>query len=294
MIEIIVHKYSGHRSGEKCLKEIIEFSNAKNLDIRVHETEYPGHAEALAKELSEAGTEKLAVIGGDGTFHEVLNGLDLSAPTRLGFIPAGRGNDYVFGTGYNTDTISAFKDVLSDDITTTDFIQVSSRRCLNVCGTGLDVSVLERTEAKKTKVSYVSSLAVCLLKFKPFDFTVTSPDFETFRGKAIMVGACNGTQFGGGIKLCPVSLNNDGLLDVIIMQKPKNVPVLLVMPKFVKGKHMGLPYTKHYKCTSLSVETPVPIELDGEIYTDLKFEASVVKNGLKTFVPHKYLNGEQV
>lgn len=291
MIEIIAHKYSGHRSGEKCLREIIEYSNANNIEVNVHETKYRGHAEEIARELSSNGTEKLAVIGGDGTFHEVLNGLDLDSPTRLGFIPAGRGNDYVFGTGYNTDTISAFKDVLSDDVTTTDFIQVGNRRCLNVCGSGLDVSVLERTESKKNKVSYISSLAICLLKFKPFDFTVTSPDFETFTGKAIMVGVCNGTQFGGGIKLCPVSLNNDGLLDVVIMQKPKHTPVILVMPKFIKGKHMGHPYTKHYKCTSLKVETPVPVELDGEIYTDLKFEASVVKSGLKTFVPHKYENG---
>lgn len=55
------------------------------------------------------------------------------------------------------------------------------------------------------------------------------------------------------------------------------------MPKFVKGKHMNMKCTHHIVCDSLKVTTTAPIELDGEIYYDIDFDAHIVKGGLKTF-----------
>jgi diacylglycerol kinase (ATP) len=164
----------------------------------------------------------------------------------------------------------------------TDYIQVGTARCLNVGGTGLDVVVLEHTAHKNNSISYITSLVHCLLKFSPYTVQVEIDGVrKTYH--CVMAGVCNGSQFGGGIQLCPVANNRDGLLDVIIMCKPKNLPTLAIMPGFVKGKHMGKPYTTHITCTSVKIETPAPIQLDGEIYRGLDFTARIIPGGCKTF-----------
>ncbi len=280
-MDIIANKCSGKGNGEKCLNAVTKYLDEHNVPYSVHLTERTGHGKQLAEELSANGSEVIVALGGDGTFHEVLNGIDFEK-SRLGFIPAGRGNDFANGTkAVNLAPVKAIEDIVRGEPKDLDYIQVGDKRCINVGGTGLDVEVLLKTAKSKNKLTYVASLFRCLLHFKPYQVQ-TELNGETKDYKCIMLGVCNGTQFGGGIKLCPVSQADDGKMDVIIITKPK-VPTIFVMPKFVKGKHMNWACVRHIVCDSIKVKTTAPIELDGEIYYDLDFDARIVKGGLKTF-----------
>lgn len=282
MIDIIANKSSGKGRGEKYLSTVTAYLDEHGVQYAVHPTERRGHGMELAKTLSESGAETIVALGGDGTFHEVLNGIDFER-SRMGLIPAGRGNDFATGTGVaSLDPVKAIASIVHGEHRDIDYIQIGDKRCLNVGGTGLDVEVLLKTEKSKNKLTYIASLFRCLLKFKPYPVEVTV-EGDTQHFDCIMVGACNGTQFGGGIKLAPIAKADDGKLDIIIMSKPKRIPTVFVMPKFVKGKHMDMPYTHHIVCDSIKVETPAPIELDGEIYYDLEFDAKIVPGGMKTF-----------
>lgn len=281
-MDIIANKSSGKGNGAKCLAAVTEYLDSHGISYAVHETERTGHGKALAEKLSADGSKIIVALGGDGTFHEVLNGIDFER-SRMGLIPAGRGNDFAIGSGAAAlDPVAAIADIVRGAPRDLDYIQVADKRCINVCGTGLDVEVLLKTAKSKNKLSYVASLFRCLLKFKPYPVEVTA-NGETLKIDCIMAGVCNGTQIGGGIRLSPISKTDDGKLDIIVMEKPKHVPTVLVMPKFVKGKHMNKPYTHHIVCESVSIKTNAPLQLDGEIYYDLPFEAHVVKGGLKTF-----------
>ena len=281
-MDIIANKCSGKGNGEKCLNAVTKYLDEHEITYTVHITERTGHGFQLAKELSESGSPVIVALGGDGTFHEVLNGIDFEK-SRLGFIPAGRGNDFATGTNaVSLDPIKAIENIVRGEPRDLDYIQIGDKRCINVGGTGMDVDVLLKTAKSKNKLTYVASLLRCLLHFKPYHVEAEI-NGEKNGYDCIMLGVCNGTQFGGGIKLCPVSSADDGKMDVIIMTKPKHTPTVFVMPKFVKGKHMDMPYTKHIVCESIKVTTPAPIELDGEIYYDLDFDAHIVKGGLKTF-----------
>lgn len=282
MIDIIANKSSGKGRGEKYLAAVTAYLDEHGVEYAVHSTERKGHGMELAQALSASGADTIVALGGDGTFHEVLNGIDFEK-SRMGLIPAGRGNDFATGTGAaSLDPVKAIASIVKGERRDIDYIQIGDKRCLNVGGTGLDVEVLLKTEKSKNKLTYIASLFRCLLKFKPYSVEVTV-DGDTQHFDCIMVGACNGTQFGGGIKLAPIAIADDGKLDIIIMSKPKRIPTVFVMPKFVKGKHMGLPYTHHIVCDSIKVETPAPLELDGEIYYDLDFDAKIVPGGMKTF-----------
>lgn len=284
-IEIIANINSGKGNGKACLEKVTSYLDGQKVLYEVHETQHRGHAKELAAQLSASGAKVIAALGGDGTLHEVLNGIDFSV-SRMGMIPAGRGNDFAIGTdAISTDPVKAIEAIVRGQPLDLDYIQVSDKRCINIAGTGLDVEVVLKTAKSKNKLTYVASLLRCLLKFKLYHVEVLTEDGQTRTYDCVMTGVCNGSQFGGGIHLSPVSVADDGVLDIIVMEKPKHVPCIFIMSGFVKGKHMNKPYTHHLRCERVTVLPPkgTPLELDGEVYYDLPFEASVVKKGLKTF-----------
>jgi YegS/Rv2252/BmrU family lipid kinase len=288
MINIIANVTSGKGRGLKNTKKIVEYCMKKGVPYALYFTNRIGHATEITRSLTQSG-EKTTVIalGGDGTFHEVLNGIVDTENTYFGFIPSGRGNDFARSLGASTNPIEALEDILRGETQKIDYIQVGDKRCLNVCGTGLDVAVLKAVEGKKSTLTYYLALIQCLRKFKPYTVSIDvdgkKEDFD-----CIMVGACNGKAFGGNMKICPVAEINDGKMNVVLITWPENTNnIWPIVAKFVVGKHMDLPITHHYVCESLTVTAPYPIELDGEIYEDRKLECKIVKEGINTFVPRK-------
>ncbi|MCH5161334.1 MAG: diacylglycerol kinase family lipid kinase [Clostridiales bacterium] len=281
---IIANEKSGKGNGAKCLAIVKAYLDEKGVPYSVALTESKGHAETLAAQASANGEDIIVALGGDGTLHEVLNGIDFNV-SRMGIIPAGRGNDFATGAkAASTDTITAISDIVNGTPKDLDYIEIADRRCINVAGTGLDVEVLLKTAKKRNKITYTASLFRCLLHYKPYHVGVTT-DGVTTEYDCIMVGVCNGTQIGGGMKLSPLSVADDGKLDIVVVEKPKHKPTIFVMPQFIKGKHIDKPYTKHMICDEVSIATTAPLQLDGEIYYDLPFNAKIVKGGLKTFAP---------
>ncbi len=282
MLNIIANVKSGKGRGLKNIKKVAKYCLKNNIPYALYLTNKPGHATELASQLTKDGGDIIA-LGGDGTFHEVLNGIVDTEHTTIGFIPSGRGNDFVRTAGCSLNPIKALKDILSGEIRNIDYIDVNGTRCLNVAGTGLDIDVLERVEGKTGKLTYLMSLVYCLNHFEPYH-VVVKVNGEQYEYDCIMAGVCNGTAFGGNIKLSPLSKIDDGKLDVIVMTMPENGKIVPVLPKFVQGKHMDMPITHHFECDEVSIKTNHPVELDGEIYRDLKFDCKIVKAGLKTYV----------
>lgn len=282
MLNIIANVKSGRGRGIRNTHKVVKYCVNHGIPFALHITNKVGHATELARDLTKNGGTIVA-LGGDGTFHEVLNGIVDMENTTLGFIPSGRGNDFVRSLGCSLDPIKALEDVLRGETRQIDYIQVNDKRCLNVCGTGLDVSVLRGVEGKTNKISYIFSLIHCLRTFTSYHLTV-KVNGETHVFDCIMVGVANGVAFGGNIRLAPIAKLDDGKLDVIVMQYPADGKIMKVLPKFIKGKHMNLPITHHFVCEEVSVEGDYPVELDGEIYENLKLDCKVVKNGLRTFV----------
>ncbi len=301
MYYIIANLLSGKGAGKKCLETAEKFLTQNNLPFKTEIIDGHGSGRALAQKVcalakgaasnnlgspTAAGTSTASntviAIGGDGTFHEVLNGMDFSA-ARLGLVPAGRGNDYAVGAKISFDPKEAMKAIVHGKPVSRDYIQVGDRRCLNVCGTGLDVEVLKLTEENKN--TYIFSLSKLLLNYKPYTVQIER-DGWTQEYKCVMAAFCNGTQFGGGIKLCPPAKNDDGKMDLMIVKPPKG-PVLMAMPAFVAGQHIGKPWAEHVVCdkAKITVTNAAAIEIDGEIYQDNVLDAQIVPGGFKTFEP---------
>lgn len=287
MYHILYNPMASKGKCGKAFTQISKYLEGKGIEYVAHATDYAGHAIEIARDLSNGENEvNLIIIGGDGTFSEVLNGIVNFDKVNLGLIPCGTGNDYAKKAGISTKPIEALENILNGKAEYTDFIQLNGRRCLNVAGAGMDVDVLVRYSTMKAffgKIKYYASLIDVLthLKFHKAKITIAGKEEER---SVFLVAVANGTFIGGGMPISPNSDINDGLIDVVVVDEiaPKKVLPLLI--KFLAGgKHVNEPCTTSYKVKECRVEIldEGKIQVDGEVLENKVLDAKIVSNTLK-------------
>lgn len=286
MFHFIFNPAAGKKKSLKNLQVVERLFQERQVEYTVHETKSTRHAEEIVRGLTEQGEKDIIVFGGDGTLHEVLNGIHDPSSCRLGIIPSGTGNDFAERAGISTDAKTAALLILDGEAKETDYLEVGGKRCMNVAGFGIDVDVLERCKRGKLKgkIKYLYSLIRSLFAYKGCVATFEK-DGKEVEKKILIAAACNGTQFGGGIKICPAAEIDDGKLNVIIVDCIGGVfKIIAAFIKLMKGKVLEYPLTTHFLCEKVSfkLKENCPVQLDGEIYYNLSFDVEV-KKGLKIF-----------
>ncbi len=288
MFNIIVNLSSGNNKGRNALRTVETILIGKQIPYEIHSTLYKGHATEIAKELSRKPDTKLIVLGGDGTYNEVLSGIENFENVTLGFIPCGTGNDFVKAAGIPLDVKKAMEIILKGNVTYTDFIQIGDRRALNCAGAGMDVDVLERYAEMKYfhgKVKYYLSLIDVLLHLKFHKMKVTF-DGKTHDKSVFMIAVANGTCIGGGMKISPESVVDDGKLNLIIVNEIKRSKVFGLLVKFLKGgKHIYESCTESFLVDEVKIEMldQGKTQLDGEVHALKVLDCKIVTKTLKTY-----------
>lgn len=286
MYHIIMNPVAGKKKALKNLRIVEDILNERGIAYEVHRSCAVRDAESIAFDLTQRGENELIVLGGDGTLHEVLNGLSDPAACKIGLIPSGTGNDFAEKQGIPLDTEKALLRILDGEAKPVDYLEVSGIRCMNVAGLGIDVDVLERCQRGKLKgkIKYLISLIKSLFAFKGYRVRIECGGrVETH--DVLICAACNGTQFGGGIKICPPAETDDGKLDVVAVDciggKWKIVKAFI---QLMKGKIIEYPLTTYFRADSVKFipETPCTVQLDGELYKEHGFEAKLCK-GLRFY-----------
>lgn len=286
MYHIILNPVAGKKKAIKNLEIVERIFKERNVEYAVHQSQAERDAEAIARGLTSAGETELIVIGGDGTLHEVLNGIVDPTNCRLGLIPSGTGNDFAEKAGIAFDTETAVKNILDGQAMDTDYLEVSGVRCMNVAGFGIDVDVLERCQRGRMngKPKYVLSLVQSLFCFK--NITVEMQHGEDRKEFCALIAAvCNGSQFGGGIKICPSAVIDDGKMNVIVVDDIKGVfKIIKAFMILMKGGILEYPKTTSFLCDKIRFvpKRPCTVQLDGELYKDLDFDITLCK-GLKFY-----------
>ncbi len=275
MIYIIANRLSGSGKGAAALKIAEEILTAHGAEYKTLVTEYAGHGIALAKQAcADIKCRRILAIGGDGTFNEVLNGMDLSVP--IAFVPAGTGNDFVRGADLPTDTKAAVLAAIDGHVTLCDILTVNEKRCLNIAGTGFDVNVLlnERKVRKflPGKLSYMVGLFTSLIKLRFFKSSVSIDGAAPAEKSVFLLAAANGRYYGGGLPVCLDANYDDGLMDLLIVKELPYSAVPHVLTKFLKGKIKEVDkYVEFCRCKKLTftAEPVLPINIDGELLDDM-------------------------
>ena len=265
----------------KELPELERQLNARRLRFRIVETEAPGHASEIARQALRGGDRFVVAVGGDGTVHEVVNGMieDGRAIVEnpiLGVVPAGSGCDFVRTFGLPQDVAKAVRYLEGDrlypiDVARVDYTQdgrTVTRYVPNIAEAGLGGAVVARAERLPRwlgRSRYFWAFWLSLRKYKGCTVTLRA-DRKEFAGRANNVVVANGQFYGGGMKISPRSYPGDGLLDVQVSIGPKSEAFTMI-PKIYKGEHLPHPHIKEMRGRAITVdaERPLPIQGDGEV-----------------------------
>lgn len=284
MIYAICNPIAGNGRGKKVGLQIKKALEEKGLPCRLILTESPGHAAFLAGAARQAGAETVLSIGGDGTAFEVAQGL-LGGQCTLGIIPAGTGNDFVKTIGVPLDPMEALSHFLSHPAVPTDAGEVNGRMFLNEIGTGFDVSVLDYAEKAKKfcrgVLPYLYGVIRTLFRFRSIPLTYAVNGGEVVTKNVFVVAAANGGIIGGGIPIAPDARADDGLMDIVVVDKIKKRHLISRLIGLMKGKILSFPETHFIRAASISFSAPgMRLNVDGEILDETSVSARILPGAL--------------
>ncbi len=239
---------------------------------RLCETRGEGDARRLARELAADGAETIVAAGGDGTLNEVAAGLleagVMPRPT-LGVLPLGTMNVFAHELGLPAARLaSCWERIERGETREIDVWRANGRPFVQMAGIGLDALVIRHTswEAKKKwgPLSYAATLAQWLDR-PPVSVRVSIDGGAWLEGTSVLLG--NGALYGGPFKVFPRAVNNDGLLDIALVQVhgPAAMAglvadVMTQLDREISG--LSLHQGRHVR---VEAGTPVPFEVDGEL-----------------------------
>jgi diacylglycerol kinase (ATP) len=242
-------------------------------------TEYPGQAIEFARQAGEQGYDLVVALGGDGTVHEVVNGLmQVPAETRpaLGIVPLGSGNDFAHILGIPADMREALLSAVNGQPHSLDVGSVLDENDRleyfnNTIGMGFD-SLVNMYTRKITVIHglmmyFVALMMTIFRNFDTLDMHVET-DQETWDLPALMLALGNGPREGGGFIITPDAILDDGLLNYVTIKKISRLMMLRLVPEVMKGTHVRFKQVRTGTCRRMTVASkqPLYVHCDGEIY----------------------------
>ena len=262
-------------------------------------TEYPGHATELARQAGEQGYDLVVALGGDGTVHEVINGL-MQVPERgrpaLGIVPLGSGNDFAHILGLPADPGEALQSALNGQSHPLDVGSVRDENDRleyfnNTIGMGFDALVNMHTR-KITAVHgfmmyFIALIRTIFRNFDAIDLHVET-DQETWDLKTLMLALGNGPREGGGFIVTPDAKYDDGILNYVTIRKISRLMMLRLVPEVMNGTHGRFKQVRMGTCRKMTVTSkqPLYVHCDGEVYagfgTDIrKLAIEILPNAIR-------------
>ena len=271
----------GRKIGQEIEKRLLEQHYACHLEM----TKAPGHATELAYAAAQSGAETVLAIGGDGTAVEVARGL-IGTPAALGVIPAGTGNDFIKTLGLPKDPLAALDFVLAHPARDTDVGDVNGRLFLNEIGTGFDVTVLDFAQKAKRfcrgLLPYLYGVIRTLFHFRGIQLSYAMDGGEMVTKDVFVIAVANGGVIGGGIPIAPEAQADDGLLDVVVVNKirSRNLPARLI--GLMRGKILSFPETQFIRAKKVFFSAEkMRVNIDGEVTDEASVEARLLPKALR-------------
>ena len=243
-------------------------------------TVYPGHAIDLARQAGEQGYDMVIAMGGDGTVHEVVNGL-MKVPQEkrpvLGVVPAGSGNDFAHAIAVPTKSDHALVHALGNEPSAVDLGLMTDEHGKteyfdNTTGIGFDSVVTIRSHKLPVVRGFLMYLTAViqtiLLNHNAITMQIETEGQKWVQSNLLLT-MCNGPREGGGFMMAPEAKIDDGILHYAMIKKVSRPMMFRLIPEVMKGTHGRFQQVTMGSCKRMSVsaDRPMYIHCDGEIYS---------------------------
>lgn len=270
MYDVIINEHAGSGRAARAGELVRQTLSSLGIEYRVHYTQCPGHASALAQKAMDEGAERIIAVGGDGTAMEAAQPL-AGTGVILGIIPAGTGNDFARMLGISSDIGLATRQAVLSAAKRVDAIRVGDRLFLNVASFGMDIDVVRNTERFKRIVrgmaAYMLGIFASLVARRTtrVDISFDGGPYESREALMVVIGNCQ--YYGGGIRVLPMASPYDGFMDVMVVEKITRLKIISLLARFVKGRHTDLPICTFKRCHIMDVHPAgqLEINMDGDL-----------------------------
>ncbi|HEY5517394.1 MAG TPA: diacylglycerol kinase family protein [Coriobacteriia bacterium] len=290
---IIVNPQACHGEAEQ-LGPVIEALLA-NLPHDTATTNAPGHATEIA--AGAADYDVVVASGGDGTVHEVLNGLmriDADRRPALAVLPTGSGNDTCRTLGVPLDLTAAAALLSTGEQRRYDVGACNGIFFNNSFAAGLDAKVTAKAvEYKVTKRRsglwlYLTALLHVLFNdLGAFKLDIAFDGEPAALYDTLIVAITNGPTYGGGFKITPGADATDGVFEVCMIDPLGLGQALWRLPFVIAGKHTKMPVVHMSRHTSAVIDSPVPLpaQIDGEVLFERRYDVTMLPGAIECVVP---------
>lgn len=274
--------YNPHADAGRALRDVLRLKSSyqSQLELTWVPTEYPKHAPLLAAQAAELGYEIVAAMGGDGTIHEVINGLmQLPRDQRpiLAAIPIGSGNDFCVNVGLGMNSERAMERLLEGQPQPIDIGKLedsTGNRVYwgNTLGIGFDAITLTYTKRYtylRGSAMYFAAILQSIMRDHFASRMSIQTEDQAFEKDLLMLTVCNGSREGGGFWLVPEARMDDGILDFIMVEYVSRPMMFRLIPEFLTARHTRFQqvHVGHSSRLDIQSELPMVIHMDGEIYS---------------------------
>ena len=281
-VAVIANPRAGRCTGIAVAESAAALLRDAGWDVDVQLTSAPGEGERLAREAADAGSELVVGVGGDGTLSELLNGL-MASNIPCGMIPCGTGNDFARFVGIEENLEAAAKQIIAGGPLAVDMGRLvgSQRHFVNIVGVGFDAAVAGRINRRKRLTQGLLAYGPAIigeLAIGHFLAATVEVDGQVFAGEWLLVAVANGNAYGAGFKIAPHAACDDGLLDVVLVERMGRLGVLRSLGQVYQGKHEHHPHVTMLRGRHISIETEAsaPALVDGDLLADTPLEIEIV------------------
>ena len=292
-IPLFLNPVAGRGRAGRNISQVAELLGSLGINHYLVKSESVGDLETKVFNAASAGTKRILVAGGDGSIHEVVNGILRSGETvELGVIPVGTGNDFAKACSIPIqwqDAVQLLADRIRSDTPARpiDAGRMNDRYFANGAGIGFDAKVTRIAHEIRWRIGDVVYLVAV---FKGMIDGVITPHVtmkfsgQTVEGPVTLVNVSNGAWIGGMFHIAPMARNDDGELDLIFVGPVSRLRMMALLPKLMQGSHIEQPEITHSRVTQCQVAAtaPVPSHLDGEVQPlQTHFEFELLEGALR-------------
>jgi lipid kinase YegS len=256
-------------------------------------TDAPGSAARLAEAAARNGAEAVVAAGGDGTLHEIVQGVARAgwpAGCAVGLVPLGTANDFAAGAGIPLDPTAALELVAAGDPRPMDVGRVGDRYFINVASGGFVTDVTTATpEGMKSLLGGVAYLLTGLASLgsvaaRPVRLRGPELDWD---GDLYVLAVGNGRRAGGGFRVCDRARLDDGLLDLLVIPRLPFDAVLGLLGDLLINPPPDSEHVRYHRLPWVEIDAPdgMTFNLDGEPLSGRSFRFDLLSRRLPFFLP---------
>ncbi len=292
----LINPISGTTKKDGIRKLVERETRAQEIPFLIESTNAGGDYDLLKDRILAENYTDVVIIGGDGTVNQVTHALH-ELPVRFGIIPLGSGNGLARAAGIPNKPQQSLALIFAGTAKKIDAFRINDQYSCMLSGIGFDAQVAHDFAAKATRglMMYTQQSILNYFKAHPYQFEIILDNFSFFTD-AFFISVANSNQFGNNFTIAPQASLNDGLLDIVIVQKMHKAKLPFVMLKHIRGNNklqqlvedMTKKNILYFQTSSLIIKNlkHAPLHIDGEPrQTEDIFRIDILKDCFELIQP---------